>query len=49
MKRLGINPSSIKKVVISHIYSNHLGKLEGFLERNSNVTVFIPNSFPQSI
>jgi len=49
MEKLGIDPSSIKKVVISHIHSDHLGGLEGFLERNSNVTVFIPNSFPQSI
>ncbi len=49
MEKLGIDPSSIKKVVISHIHSDHLGGLEGFLERNGNVTVFIPNSFPQSI
>ena len=48
MKKLGIDPSSIKKVVISHIHSDHLGGLEGFLERNSNVTVFIPHSFPKS-
>ena len=48
MKKLGIDPSSIKKVVISHIHSDHLGGLEGFLERNSNVTVFIPSSFPKS-
>jgi len=49
MKKLGINPASIKKVVISHIHSDHLGGLEGFLDRNSDVTVFIPSSFPQSI
>jgi len=49
MEKLGIYPSSIKKVVISHIHSDHLGGLEVFLERNSNVTVFIPSSFPQSI
>ncbi|RLI99973.1 MAG: hypothetical protein DRP03_01915 [Candidatus Aenigmatarchaeota archaeon] len=49
MKKLGINLTSIKKVVISHIHNDHLGGLEGFLERNSNVTVFIPSSFPQSI
>ncbi len=49
MARLGINPASIKKVVISHIHSDHLGGLEGFLEKNSNVTVFIPSSFPKSI
>ena len=49
MKKLGIDPSSIKKVVISHIHGDHLGGLEGFLERNSNVTVFIPRSFPKSV
>jgi len=49
MKKLGIDPSSIKKVVISHIHGDHLGGLEGFLERNSNVTVFIPSSFPKSV
>jgi len=49
MEKLGINPFSIKKIVISHIHSDHLGGLEGFLEKNSNVTVFIPSSFPQSI
>jgi len=49
MEKLGINPSSIKKIVISHIHGDHVGGLEGFLERNSNVTVFIPSSFPESI
>jgi len=49
MKKLGIDPSSIKKVVISHIHGDHSGGLEGFLERNSNVTVFIPSSFPKSV
>ena len=48
IEKLGINPVSIKKVVISHIHSDHLGGLKGFLERNSNVTVFIPSSFPKS-
>ena len=49
MKKLGINPSSIKKIVISHIHGDHVGGLKGFLERNNNVTVFILSSFPQSI
>ncbi len=30
MKKLGINPASIRKVVISHIHGDHLGGLEGF-------------------
>jgi len=49
MEKLGIDPFSTKKVIISHIHGDHLGGLEGFLGRNSSVTVFIPNSFPQSI
>ncbi len=49
MEKLGINSTSIKKIVISHIHGDHVGGLEGFLERNSNVTVFIPSSFPESI
>ena len=49
MQKLGIDPSSIKKVVISHIHGDHVGGLEGFLERNPNVTVFIPSSFPKSV
>ncbi len=49
MEKLSINPASIKKVVISHIHGDHVGGLEDFLERNSNVTVFIPSSFPKSV
>ncbi len=49
MEKFGINPKEINKVVISHIHHDHIGGLEGFLERNNNVTVFIPSSFPQSI
>jgi len=49
MEKLGINPISIEKVVISHIHGDHVGGLKGFLEKNSNVIVFIPSSFPKSI
>jgi len=49
MKKLGIDPKSIDKVIISHIHSDHLGGLEGFLKESSKVKVFIPTSFPDSI
>ena len=49
MKELEIDPKSIDKVVISHIHSDHLGGLEGFLKENSKVKVFIPASFPDSV
>ena len=48
MEKMNIDPKSINKVIISHIHEDHVGGLEGFLEKNSNVTVFIPGSFPNS-
>jgi len=45
---MDIDPKSISKIVISHIHNDHVGGLEGFLEKNSKVTVFIPASFPDS-
>jgi len=44
MGKLNISPSSIKKVVISHVHTDHIEGLEGFLDKNSNITVFIPRS-----
>ncbi len=48
MKLLGIEPKNIGLVVLSHIHGDHVGGLSGFLEKNSNVTVYIPSSFPDS-
>lgn len=48
LKEMDIDPKSISKIVISHIHNDHVGGLEGFLEKNSKVTVFIPASFPDS-
>ena len=49
MAKMHIAPQSIDKVIISHVHADHAGGLKGFLEKNNNVTVFIPSSFPDSI
>lgn len=49
MKKMGIEPESVDKVFISHIHGDHAGALAGFLNENSEVTVYIPDSFPDSV
>jgi 7,8-dihydropterin-6-yl-methyl-4-(beta-D-ribofuranosyl)aminobenzene 5'-phosphate synthase len=46
MKRLGIDPKKISAVFLSHIHGDHVGGLPAFLRQNSNVTVYVPGSFP---
>jgi len=47
MQKLAIDPNSIDTVVLSHIHGDHTGGLGSFLEKNSNVTVYLPKSFPK--
>lgn len=47
MEKLAIEPDSIRAVVLSHIHGDHTGGLDSFLERNSDVTVYLPRSFPK--
>jgi len=49
MEKMNIYPKDIDIVVISHIHIDHRGGLNGFLERNGNVKVYIPASFPDWI
>jgi 7,8-dihydropterin-6-yl-methyl-4-(beta-D-ribofuranosyl)aminobenzene 5'-phosphate synthase len=49
METRGISPEDIDIVVISHIHGDHIGGLDGFLERNGKVKVYIPASFPDSL
>ena len=47
MEKLSIEPNSIDVVVLSHIHGDHTGGLGSFLEKNSNVTVYLPSVFPK--
>ncbi len=47
MEKLAIEPNSVDVVVLSHIHPDHTGGLAGFLEKNPNVTVYLPKSFPK--
>ncbi len=42
IKKLGVNPSQIKKVIISHNHYDHAGGLSGFYAQNPNIELFIP-------
>lgn len=48
MKHLGVDPRVVDVVVLSHIHADHTGGLEAFLRQNSNVTVYLPSSFPHA-
>ncbi len=47
MEKLSIEPDRIDVVVLSHIHRDHTGGLDSFLEKNPNVTVYLPVSFPK--
>jgi len=49
MEKMKIHPKDINIVVISHIHGDHVGGLNGFLERNRDIKVYIPSSFRNSI
>ena len=47
MEKLAIEPANVDMVVLSHIHGDHTGGLGSFLEKNPNVTVYLPVSFPK--
>jgi len=48
LQTAGIKPEEIEIIVLSHIHGDHTGGLLGFLEKNPDVKVYIPSSFPPS-
>jgi len=49
MQKLAIKPDSVDTVVLSHIHRDHTGGLDSFLEKNSNVTIYLPKSFSKKL
>ena len=47
MEKLAVKPDEIDIVFLSHIHGDHTGGLNSFLEKNSNVTVYLLKSFPE--
>jgi len=47
-KKLCIDLKEIDAIVLSHEHWDHVGGLSGVLEKNPNVTVYLPSSFPAS-
>ena len=49
MEKLKIDPKAVDVIVLSHIHYDHIGGLSAFLEKNPNVTVYMPKSLPQRV
>jgi len=47
MEKSAIEPNGIDIVVLSHIHGDHTGGLDYFLEKNPDVTIYVPKSFPK--
>lgn len=47
MGKLGIHPEKIDLIVLSHIHGDHVGGLRSILEKNPDVIVYLPESFPE--
>ena len=47
MGNLGISPGEVDVIVLSHVHRDHVGGLTTLLARNSNVSVYVPLSFPR--
>jgi 7,8-dihydropterin-6-yl-methyl-4-(beta-D-ribofuranosyl)aminobenzene 5'-phosphate synthase len=49
MEALGLAPTDIETIVLSHAHGDHVGGLGGILAVNDDTTVYVPSSFPTSL
>jgi 7,8-dihydropterin-6-yl-methyl-4-(beta-D-ribofuranosyl)aminobenzene 5'-phosphate synthase len=49
LRRLGIDPSTVDAVFLSHDHRDHTGGMRSFLEVNPDVTVYLLPSFSAEI
>lgn len=47
VKEMNVDFNKVQQIVISHNHGDHTGGLSDVLARNSNVTVYLPVSFPK--
>ncbi|MBD3359486.1 MAG: MBL fold metallo-hydrolase [Candidatus Buchananbacteria bacterium] len=47
MRKLKLEPQSVKHLFLSHIHNDHVGGVNDFLTKNSNVNVYLPGIFPE--
>ncbi len=46
MQKLGLDAGAVEAVVLSHVHHDHTGGLGALLARNSDICVYLPESFP---
>ena len=49
LETLGITPKQVDVIVLSHSHGDHTGGLKAFLGENHDVTVYLPESFPERL
>lgn len=49
LAKLGIDPTRIDTLVLSHVHGDHAGGLAGLLAANPRIEVYLPESFPARV